>query len=47
MKGFGFPSSGSNNSQASYKADTSKKKTELIDVLKKSERLWNEDGKQE
>lgn len=42
MKGFGFPSSnvGTNNN-APYRADTSKKKVELIDILKKSERLWN------
>jgi hypothetical protein len=47
MKGFGFPSSGNgNNTEAPYRADTSKKKTELIDVLKRSERFWNEEGKQ-
>jgi|LakMenEpi03Aug12_release.lakeMendotaPanAssembly.Ray.scaffolds.fasta_scaffold439917_1 hypothetical protein len=42
--GFGFPSSGtggSNQNKPSYKADTSKHKTDLIDILKKSERLWN------
>jgi hypothetical protein len=37
MKGFGFPTSGSNtNSNTPYRADTSKKKVELIEVLKKS-----------
>ena len=37
MKGFGFPTSGTNtNGNTPYRADTSKKKTELIDVLKKS-----------
>jgi hypothetical protein len=44
MKGFGFPTSGTannNNSTPQYRADTSKKKSELIDVLKKSENLWN------
>lgn len=48
MKGFGFPNTGvSNNNNTPFRADTSKKKSELIDVLKKSERLWNEEGKQE
>ena len=46
MKGFGFPSN-ANNNQPSYKADTSKKKAELINILTKSEQLWNEEGKQE
>ncbi len=42
MKGYGFPSTGStNNNNAQYRADTSKKKSELIDVLKRSETLWN------
>ncbi len=37
MKGYGFPNTGaSNNTNAPYRADTSKKKSELIDVLKKS-----------
>lgn len=37
MKGFGFPTSGpSTNGNTPYRADTSKKKIELIDVLKKS-----------
>jgi hypothetical protein len=43
MKGFGFPISNSNNNtNAPYRADTSKKKSELIDVLKRSEQLWNQ-----
>ncbi len=43
MKGFGFPSSGvNNNNNTPYRADTSKKKSELIDVLKKSEQYWNQ-----
>ena len=47
MKGFGFPgSTGGGNKPTTYKADTSKKKGDLIEILKKSERLWNEDGKQ-
>lgn len=33
MKGFGFPSSGINGSNAPYRADTSQKKSELINVL--------------
>lgn len=45
MKGFGFPSNGTANNNANkpamYKADTSKHKTDLIEILKKSERLWN------
>jgi hypothetical protein len=46
MKGFGFPSN-NNDNKPSYKADTSKKKSELINILTKSEQLWNEEGKQE
>lgn len=38
--GFGFPSSGtggnSNQNKPGYKADTSKHKSELIEILKKS-----------
>ena len=46
MKGFGFPgSSGTNNTP--YRADTSSKKSELINILTRSEKLWNEEGKQE
>ena len=46
MKGFGFPgSSGINNTP--YRADTSSKKSELINILTRSEKLWNEEGKQE
>jgi hypothetical protein len=46
MKGFGFPgsssgSNGSSNNTPSYRADTSKHKSDLIVVLKKSENLWN------
>jgi hypothetical protein len=45
MKGFGFPGktngTGSNPSP-SYRADTSKQKSELIFILKKSEQLWND-----
>jgi hypothetical protein len=44
MKGFGFPSNGTG---VTYKADTSKQKKELINVLTQSERLWQEDGKAE
>lgn len=47
MKGFGFPGSGINGSNAPYRADTSQKKSELINVLTRSEKLWNEEGKQE
>lgn len=46
MKGFGFPGrQGPNNSSGgpSYRADTSKQKSELINVLKRSEMLWNDD----
>ena len=47
MKGFGFPvNNTNNNTNAPYRADTSKKKSELIDVLKRSETLWNAEGKQ-
>ena len=43
MKGFGFPvNSTNNNNNAPYRADTSKKKSELIDILKRSEQLWNQ-----
>jgi len=45
MKGFGFPGrpvGPSGNSQPSYRADTSKQKSELIHVLKRSEQLWND-----
>ena len=41
MKGFGFPGSSSN--QAPYRADTSSKKSELINILTRSEKLWNEE----
>lgn len=41
MKGFGFPTSGVNNSNVPYRADTSQKKSELINVLTRSEKLWN------
>lgn len=46
MKGFGFPgrpTGPSGGNQPSYRADTSKQKSELIYVLKKSEQLWNDD----
>jgi len=40
MKGFGFPGKpvvpGSTNSNTSYRADTSKHKSELISILKRS-----------
>jgi hypothetical protein len=39
MKGFGFPVSPKYD--APYRADTSKKKAELIQILQLSERLWN------
>lgn len=49
MKGFGFPGSGgsSNINNTPYRADTSAKKSELISILTRSEKLWNEEGKQE
>jgi len=47
MKGFGFPTSAINGGNAPYRADTSQKKNELINVLTRSEKLWNEEGKQE
>lgn len=39
MKGFGFPTNSTTNggNTGSYKADTSKKKVQLINILKKSE----------
>jgi len=46
MKGFGFPGKATgpgSNSTPSYRADTSKQKSELIGVLKRSEQLWNDD----
>lgn len=51
MKGFGFPGqpvgpAASNNTPA-YRADTSKQKSELINVLKRSEQLWNDDKTEE
>jgi len=47
MKGFGFPvNSSNNNTNTPYRADTSKKKSELIDVLKRSEQFWSQEGKQ-
>jgi hypothetical protein len=47
MKGFGFPTSSSvNGGNTPYRADTSQKKSELINVLTRSEKLWNEEGKQ-
>jgi hypothetical protein len=39
MKGFGFPVS--QKYDAPYRADTSKKKSELISILQQSEKLWN------
>lgn len=45
MKGFGFPGASSN--QPSYKADTSAKKSQLIDILQRSERMWNEEKYEE
>jgi hypothetical protein len=49
MKGFGFPTSAIRGGGAPppYRADTSKHKSELITALTLSEKLWNEDGKQE
>jgi len=41
MKGFGFPTSSGSGTTAPYRADTSKKKAELINVLTRSEKLWN------
>ena len=41
MKGYGFP--GANSNQPTYKADTSAKKTGLINILTRSEKLWNEE----
>jgi hypothetical protein len=45
-KGFGFPGKVNNNNISSntpsYRADTSKQKSELIYVLKRSEQLWND-----
>ena len=35
-KGFGFPSSVGNNNETKYRADTSSKKSELINVLTRS-----------
>jgi hypothetical protein len=47
MKGFGFPGKptapGGGSNTPSYRADTSKQKSELIFVLKKSEQLWNDE----
>lgn len=36
MKGFGFPSSGSGANNTPYRADTSSKKSELINILTRS-----------
>lgn len=36
MKGFGFPTSTNNGGNAPYRADTSQKKAELINVLTRS-----------
>ena len=41
MKGFGFPTSSINSGNTPYRADTSQKKSELINVLTRSEKLWN------
>jgi hypothetical protein len=47
MKGFGFPgksnATGANNPTPSYRADTSKQKADLINVLRRSEQMWNDD----
>ena len=47
MKGYGFPGKptapGGGSSTPSYRADTSKHKAELINVLKRSEQLWNDE----
>lgn len=48
MKGFGFPGKpttpgGGGGSSPTYRADTSKQKSELITVLRRSEQLWNDD----
>lgn len=45
MKSFGFPGSSSNNTP--YRADTSAKKGELINILTRSEKLWNEEKYEE
>jgi hypothetical protein len=45
MKGFGFPGKPvvpGTNSSPSYRADTSKHKSELVVILKRSEQLWND-----
>jgi hypothetical protein len=46
MKGFGFPGKptapNGSPSTPSYRADTSKQKAELINVLRRSEQLWND-----
>jgi hypothetical protein len=41
--GFGFPDNSSHSTSGNYRADTSKHKTELILILKKSENLWTDD----
>lgn len=47
MKGFGFPGKptapGGNSPSPAYRADTSKQKSELITVLRRSEQLWNDE----
>ena len=46
MKGFGFPGKstiGGGGSSPTYRADTSKQKAELINVLRRSEQLWNDE----
>ena len=47
MKGgrFGFPVTP--KYEALYRADTSSKKSELIETLRYSEKLWNTEGKQQ
>jgi hypothetical protein len=45
-KGYGFPGKPANTNGTttpSYRADTSKQKSEVIAVLKKSEQLWNDE----
>lgn len=43
--GFGFPVTP--KYEALYRADTSRKKAELIETLRYSEKLWNTEGKQQ
>jgi hypothetical protein len=42
---FGFPTSPKYDDL--YRADTSKKKSELIETLRYSEKLWNTEGKEQ